>query len=45
MPMASLISDRFLALIAGGGGSLDGRRSASSPKRDFGETTTLEPSE
>ncbi|HEY8299210.1 MAG TPA: NAD(P)-dependent oxidoreductase [Methyloceanibacter sp.] len=45
MPMASLISDRFLALIAGGGGSLDWSALGLLAKRDSGETTTLEPSE
>jgi 3-hydroxyisobutyrate dehydrogenase-like beta-hydroxyacid dehydrogenase len=45
MPMASLISDRFLALIAGGGGSLDWSALGLLAKRDAGETTTLEPSE
>ena len=45
MPMASLISDRFLALIAGGGGALDWSALGLLAKRDAGETTTLEPSE
>jgi 3-hydroxyisobutyrate dehydrogenase-like beta-hydroxyacid dehydrogenase len=45
LPMASLISDRFLALIAGGGGSLDWSALGLLAKRDAGETTTLEPSE
>jgi len=45
MPMASLISDRFLALIAGGGGSLDWSALGLLAKRDAGETTTMEPSE
>ncbi len=41
MPMASLISDRFLALIAGGGGALDWSALGLLAKRDAGETTTL----
>ena len=45
LPMASLISDRFLALIAGGGGALDWSALGLLAKRDAGETTTLEPSE
>ena len=45
MPMASLISDRFLALIAGGRGALDWSALGLLAKRDAGETTTLEPSE
>jgi 3-hydroxyisobutyrate dehydrogenase-like beta-hydroxyacid dehydrogenase len=45
MPMASLISDRFLALIAGGGGSLDWSALGLLAKRDAGEQTTLAPPE
>jgi 3-hydroxyisobutyrate dehydrogenase-like beta-hydroxyacid dehydrogenase len=45
MPMASLISDRFLALIAVGGGSLDWSALGLLAKRDAGEQTTLAPPE
>ncbi len=37
MPLASLIADRFLALIAGGGGDLDWSALALVAKRDAGE--------
>ena len=43
MPMASLISDRFLTLIAGGGGALDWSALGCLAKRDAGESTTLMP--
>ncbi len=45
MPMASLISDRFLALIAGGGGGLDWAALGLLAKRDAGESPTLMPPE
>lgn len=45
MPLASLISDRFLALIAGGGGGLDWSALGLLAKRDAGEANTLSPSE
>ena len=45
MPMASLISDRFLTLIAAGGGALDWSALGLLAKRDAGELTTLMPSE
>ena len=45
MPMASLISDRFLTLIAAGGGALDWSALGLLAKRDAGESTTLMPSE
>lgn len=45
MPMASLISDRFLTLIAGGGAGLDWSALGLLAKRDAGEATTLMPSE
>ena len=45
MPTASLISDRFLALIAGGGGALDWSALGLLAKRDAGEATTLAPPE
>jgi len=41
MPLASLLSDRFLALIAGGGGKLDWSALALLAKRDAGETSSL----
>ena len=44
MPMASLISDRFLTLIAGGGGALDWSALGLLAKRDAGESPTLMPS-
>ena len=43
MPLASLIADRFLALIAGGGGDLDWSALALVAKRDAGEQTMLVP--
>ena len=43
MPMASLISDRFLTLIAGGGGALDWSELGPLAKRDAGESPTLMP--
>ncbi len=43
LPLASLIADRFLALIAGGGGELDWSALALVAKRDSGEQTTLLP--
>ena len=43
MPMASLISDRFLTLIAGGGGALDWSALGLLAKRDAGESPTLMP--
>jgi 3-hydroxyisobutyrate dehydrogenase-like beta-hydroxyacid dehydrogenase len=43
LPMASLISDRFLALIAGGGGALDWSALGLLAKRDAGEPTALTP--
>jgi 3-hydroxyisobutyrate dehydrogenase-like beta-hydroxyacid dehydrogenase len=45
MPMASLIADHFLALIAAGGGTLDWSALALIAKRDAGEPTGLSPSE
>lgn len=45
MPMASLISDRFLTLISAGGGALDWSALGLLAKRDAGEATTLMPSE
>jgi 3-hydroxyisobutyrate dehydrogenase-like beta-hydroxyacid dehydrogenase len=45
MPMASLISDRFLTLMAGGGGALDWSALGLLAKRDAGEAPTLTPSE
>jgi 3-hydroxyisobutyrate dehydrogenase-like beta-hydroxyacid dehydrogenase len=45
MPLASLISDRFLALLAGGGGALDWSALALLAKRDAGEPATLASSE
>ena len=44
MPMASLISDRFLTLIAGGGCALDWSALGCLAKRDAGESPTLMPS-
>ncbi len=41
MPLASLIADRFLALIASGGASLDWSALALVAKRDAGEETAL----
>lgn len=45
MPLASLLADRFLALLAAGGGGLDWSALAMIAKRDAGEPTTLTPSE
>ena len=45
MPLASLLADRFLALMAAGGGGLDWSALALIAKRDAGEQTTLTPSE
>jgi 3-hydroxyisobutyrate dehydrogenase-like beta-hydroxyacid dehydrogenase len=45
MPLASLISDRFLALLAGGGGALDWSALALLARRDAGEPATLASSE
>jgi 3-hydroxyisobutyrate dehydrogenase-like beta-hydroxyacid dehydrogenase len=45
MPLASLISDRYLALIAGGGGELDWSALGLLAKRDAGEQETLAPTE
>ena len=45
MPLASLLSDRFLALMASGGGGLDWSALALIAKRDAGEQATLAPSE
>jgi 3-hydroxyisobutyrate dehydrogenase-like beta-hydroxyacid dehydrogenase len=45
MPLASLISDRFLALLAAGGGDLDWSALALIAKRDAGEETPLGPSD
>ena len=45
MPLASLLADRFLALLAAGGGGLDWSALALIAKRDAGEQTTLTPSE
>jgi hypothetical protein len=42
MPMASLISDRFLTLIAGGG-ALEWSALGLLAKRDAGESPTLMP--
>ncbi len=44
MPLASLISDRFLTLIAGGGGKLDWSALGLLAQRDAGEADTLRPS-
>jgi hypothetical protein len=41
MPLASLISDRFLALIASRGGDLDWSALALIAKRDAGAETPL----
>jgi hypothetical protein len=43
MPMASLISDRFLTIIAGGGGALAWSALGLLAKRDAGESPTLMP--
>jgi hypothetical protein len=45
MPVASLISDRFLALLASGGGDLDWSALALLAKRDAGGETPLRRSE
>ena len=45
MPPASLLANRFLALIAAGGGGLDWSALALMAKRDAGEDITLAPSE
>jgi 3-hydroxyisobutyrate dehydrogenase-like beta-hydroxyacid dehydrogenase len=45
MPLASLLADRFLALMAAGGGGLDWSALALIAKRDAGEQTKLSPSE
>jgi 3-hydroxyisobutyrate dehydrogenase-like beta-hydroxyacid dehydrogenase len=45
MPLASLLADRFLALMAAGGGGLDWSALALVAKRDAGEQTKLGPSE
>ena len=45
MPLASLLADRFLALMAAGGGGLDWSALALIAKRDAGEQTTLVPPE
>jgi len=45
MPLASLLADRFLALMAAGGGGLDWSALALIAKRDAGEQTKLVPSE
>jgi 3-hydroxyisobutyrate dehydrogenase-like beta-hydroxyacid dehydrogenase len=44
MPLASLLADRFLALMAAGGGGLDWSALALLAKRDAGEQTKLGPS-
>ena len=41
MPLASLISDRFVALLASRGGDLDWSALALIAKRDAGEETPL----
>jgi hypothetical protein len=41
MPHASLIADRFLTLIASGGGDLDWSALALIAKRDAGEDVTF----
>jgi 3-hydroxyisobutyrate dehydrogenase-like beta-hydroxyacid dehydrogenase len=41
LPLASLISDRFLTLIASGGAALDWSALALVAKRDAGDETTL----
>ena len=43
--MASLLADRFLALMAAGGGELDWSALALIAKRDAGEQAKLVPSE
>ena len=43
MPLASLLADRFLALMAAGGGALDWSALALIAKRDAGEDTQLTP--
>jgi 3-hydroxyisobutyrate dehydrogenase-like beta-hydroxyacid dehydrogenase len=45
MPLASLLSDRFLTLITSGGGGLDWSALALIAKRDAGEQAPLAPSE
>jgi len=45
MPLASLLSDRFLTLIASGGAGLDWSALALIAKRDAGEQAPLAPSE
>jgi 3-hydroxyisobutyrate dehydrogenase-like beta-hydroxyacid dehydrogenase len=45
MPFASLIADRFLTLIAGGGAELDWSALGLLAKRDAGEAETLRPGE
>jgi 3-hydroxyisobutyrate dehydrogenase-like beta-hydroxyacid dehydrogenase len=45
MPLASLLADRFLALMAAGGGGLDWSALALIAKRDAGEQTKLVASE
>ena len=45
MPLASLLADRFLALMAAGGGELDWSALALIGKRDAGEQAKLVPSE
>jgi hypothetical protein len=41
MPLASLIADRFLTLIASGGAALDWSALALVAKRDAGDETAL----
>jgi 3-hydroxyisobutyrate dehydrogenase-like beta-hydroxyacid dehydrogenase len=43
MPLASLLADRFLALVAAGGGGLDWSALALIAKRDAGEQAKLSP--
>jgi 3-hydroxyisobutyrate dehydrogenase-like beta-hydroxyacid dehydrogenase len=45
MPLASLLGDRFLALLAAGGGGLDWSALALIAKRDAGEDVKFAPSE
>jgi 3-hydroxyisobutyrate dehydrogenase-like beta-hydroxyacid dehydrogenase len=45
MPLASLLADRFLALMAAGGGALDWSALALIAKRDAGEQAKLTPPE
>ena len=45
LPLASLLADRFLALMAAGGGGLDWSALALIAKRDAGEQTMLVPPE